>query len=51
MRDLEESLDEINLGFSIQNSPLAYFEVLLKLLMPLEIGFAPRQFLNSFEAT
>ena len=31
MRDLEESLDEINLGFSIQNSPLAYFEVLLKL--------------------
>ena len=51
MRDLEENLDEINLGFFIQNSPLEDLEVLLNLLMSLEIEFAPRHFLTFFEAT
>lgn len=51
MRDFEENLDEINLGLFVQNFPLEHFEVLLNLLMPLEIEFAPRHFLNFFEAT
>ena len=51
MKDLEENLNEINLGLFIQNLPLEHFEVLLNLLMPLEIEFAPRHFLDFFEAT
>ena len=51
MRDLEENLEEINLGLFIQNSPLEHLEVVLNLLMLLEIEFAPRHFLNFFEAT
>ena len=48
MRDLEESLDEINLGFFIQNSPLEHFEVLLNAVRD---WICAQHFLNFFEAT